>query len=416
MEGKMDINSFNLFSSIFKIFFIFIFAGALIIILTALVKVYLYRTSGIDDSKKKREIITGIIILVITGIITLIIYLKYHNYIMLGISAGLSLGVILTTFGSKILGTLKKYLRIRKLEKENAGDIKNIDYYRDDFKKYSPAELAFCMKDNITMDSIMATILSLINRGLVETTEDGLVMTKDSANYKPTELYIINNQELIMNCFEAYKKHQNYKSSLSLYREAAISELQNDNLIINDAKVNNYSLASIPNALGFLAFLCAIVNNFINMTNIGNLDNFSIMMGLPFLAFFSIMVSIVTGKSRDAYIRSKEGNNLQTKLYALKRYLKESNLADKSIEELKVWDNYMICAILFNLKGRLDKETDTKINEIFKNTKFYNYIFIGNVLINSFKFIFAVEFIFIVVIFIIVFMVINSIMGLPLGK
>ena len=62
------------------------------------------------------------------------------------------------------------------------------------------------------------------------------------------------------------------------------------------------------------------------------------------------------------------GKLLSDKLNGLKKFITEfSVINERQIEKITIWDYYMIYAIVFDLKGKLDREVKTLYN-----------IFIGN--------------------------------------
>lgn len=94
-----------------------------------------------------------------------------------------------------------------------------------------------------------------------------------------------------------------------------------------------------------------------------------------FMPYFGTILFILTGtlamfsnyiiNDKYSYIRTEKGNIVRGKLLGLKRFLKEfSNIKESDIEGIKLWDYYIIYAIIFNLKGNLD-------NDVIKSYKKY---------------------------------------------
>ena len=62
---------------------------------------------------------------------------------------------------------------------------------------------------------------------------------------------------------------------------------------------------------------------------------------------------------RNFFVRTKEGVELQCKMSGLKNYIKDySKLNERDLNELVLWEDYLIYAVIFNLKGNLDKEAE----------------------------------------------------------
>ena len=67
--------------------------------------------------------------------------------------------------------------------------------------------------------------------------------------------------------------------------------------------------------------------------------------------------------NKKIYIKTKQGKLLSDKLNGLKKFLIEySIINERQIEEISVWDYYIIYAIIFDLKGNLDRDVDLLYN------------------------------------------------------
>lgn len=60
----------------------------------------------------------------------------------------------------------------------------------------------------------------------------------------------------------------------------------------------------------------------------------------------------------------KFGKELSAKLEILKKLLSESIISERKIEKIKIWDYYLIYAIIFNLKDNLNKDVNSLYNSI----------------------------------------------------
>ena len=68
------------------------------------------------------------------------------------------------------------------------------------------------------------------------------------------------------------------------------------------------------------------------------------------------------------FVRTKKGLELQSKMSGLKNYIKDySELAEKDLNQLKLWDDYLIYAVIFNLKGNLDIEARKLYEKLIRN-------------------------------------------------
>ena len=67
-------------------------------------------------------------------------------------------------------------------------------------------------------------------------------------------------------------------------------------------------------------------------------------------------------------MRSSLGIDLCVKMQSLKNFLSEfTDLGNKNINEIKLWDEYIIYSIILNIKGNINKEVDDLYNRILNN-------------------------------------------------
>lgn len=70
------------------------------------------------------------------------------------------------------------------------------------------------------------------------------------------------------------------------------------------------------------------------------------------------------------FIRTQKGVEIQNKLAGLKNYIKDySDLENRNIDEVILWEEYLIYAIIFNLKGKLDKDATELYNKLISSNK-----------------------------------------------
>ena len=69
--------------------------------------------------------------------------------------------------------------------------------------------------------------------------------------------------------------------------------------------------------------------------------------------------------NKKIYIRTKQGKLLSDKLNGLKKFLTENSIInERQIEEIFIWDYYIIYANIFDLKGNLDRDVNTLYNTL----------------------------------------------------
>ena len=58
------------------------------------------------------------------------------------------------------------------------------------------------------------------------------------------------------------------------------------------------------------------------------------------------------------FLRTESGAQLQCKMAGLKNYIKEYSLLEKkNLKDVNLWEDYLIYAIIFDIKGVLDKDS-----------------------------------------------------------
>ena len=102
-----------------------------------------------------------------------------------------------------------------------------------------------------------------------------------------------------------------------------------------------------------------------------NSKNF--LTGMPII-IFTVSIVIIYAKFREEinlftkrklYLKSSTCIDLCVKIQSLKNFLNDfTDLGNKSIKEVKIWDEYLIYSIVLNIKGNINKEVDKLYNII----------------------------------------------------
>ena len=150
-----------------------------------------------------------------------------------------------------------------------------------------------------------------------------------------------------------------------MYNKKQMNDLLNFDLMMDNKQKklfeNKQSIFSyVRYFLSVLVFANLILIIFLSITSqTSSTPEETIIVIALFIAYFlSFFINIfINMKARDVQIMTEEGKMLHNKLIGLRSFLKEfGRLGEKSIEEIKLWDYYLIYAVLFNMKGNLDKE------------------------------------------------------------
>ena len=239
--------------------------------------------------------------------------------------------------------------RLRK-EKLSEIDFKKYDgYFRDILKNYDIAVLSYI--DDFSLDykkDIVAVLLNLKNKGKISFDElnNKIIITEKDVYLTKVEKYLINNIE-----------DGKLKSGIN-YENVVIEEATESQLLEKRIKPFNFF------KLFLLIFLFIIGNilifNF--ATSLTNFENTVVIIifivivviwifTIAFIMFFLPIYGIIyiVGRVSNPFVRSKLGEEVNIKLEGLKNYLKDfSSLDEKNVEDLVIWEDYLIYSVLFN--------------------------------------------------------------------
>lgn len=260
-----------------------------------------------------------------------------------------------------IINKLKIKLSIKNIhEKENNQNKINFEYYRDLLEEYSPGILAFCYNKNLEYeDVIISTLLSFDNKYI-------------KLDMKNKNIYILPNKT-----YEKLKEYENYLlENISKISENVkfedLKKIINDtyfksnflNLIKEDCKNSSYfkTIYHKSNLLTFTLFISFIM--FIISTLLYSME--LLYKDIIFVGILNITIIIILMflQRKNSYMKTNKGYEINLKLNGLKNYLLDfSNITNRNINEIKIWDYYIIYTIILDLKGNLDKE----VSELYKD-------------------------------------------------
>ena len=86
-----------------------------------------------------------------------------------------------------------------------------------------------------------------------------------------------------------------------------------------------------------------------------------------FLSFGNVAIYNGITEKINPFVKTPKGFELDAELNGLKNYLKDfTSINDESIDRIKLYDEYIIYAIIFDLKGKLNDECKNIYNNIKK--------------------------------------------------
>ena len=239
-------------------------------------------------------------------------------------------------------------------------DLKKYDgYFRDTLKNYDIAVLSYI--DDFSLDypkDIVAVLLNLKNKGKIEFDEinNKIIVNKKNVILSRVEQYLINN---IVD-----GKVQVHKFNL----HTVIEDAEESNLLKSNNKLFNAKKMFLI-IFGYIVANITIFNLLANLNFEGNIIVifFIILIILYiFMNFFLPVYGIIyfIKQISNPYVRNEKGEEINVKLEGLKNYLKDfSSLDRKKLEDLILWDEYLIYSVLFNQNKSIVKEIYNKYFE-----------------------------------------------------
>ena len=268
-------------------------------------------------------------------------------------------------------------LQVKNLEEKYRNDMEKHEYYREILKEYSPAILSLIYNRKIKYsDTLVVTILDLKLNNYIDIEEKGIkILKKDEKNLLPNQKYLyekIYNKKNrknfvsfqdVSNIFSVSTFKQEWKNEIK--KEAEEKKLCSSKIVIFDI-IEKISVLSFFILIGILMFI-AIGSEGIAIDD-NNIDQVSYLV-LAFIhcALIFCVNYLSRFKQRIFFVRTKEGVKLQCKMCGLKNYIKEyTQLKEKKLEELLLWENYLLYAIIFDIKGNLNNEAQKLYDKIVK--------------------------------------------------
>ena len=260
---------------------------------------------------------------------------------------------------SPIVGIIQKIKENKIIKKyEPKYKFTNYKYYRDIVGDIPPAMLSIIYNRHInTEDQIISTIIYLNEKQVI--------------NIENNKIIVMNNQDQLLehekNIIEYLNgKINNYEFS-SDYSSLLMTDLEKQGYVVT--KANDFVDMT---ELMQLTVIWIMISLIILMPIIAPLIEMGVLLIFPYVfAIISISFYKLISKKIIPVIRTDKALELSSKLNGLKNFLKDFTIiSDKQIEEIKIYDDYILYGIIFDLKGSLNnqsKELYNNIKKILKN-------------------------------------------------
>lgn len=228
------------------------------------------------------------------------------------------------------------------------------EYYREILKDVSPAILAYCHNRKINVeDNMVAILLNLELKGIIEITENKVIITKNIDELLSHEKLVLRKID-----FGNYSDRR-FKKLFKQY-------IEND-MISKGYVKNEYSQETN------IAEILTIISGWLivyMLTTIIPLIAFSSLGGWILLAYFFGFIPLILSdfiqSKINVLVRSEESIDLGIKMKGMKEYIEDfSNINNNSSDMVKLFEEYVIYAIVLDIKGKLNDEC----KEIYNRTK-----------------------------------------------
>lgn len=313
--------------------------------------------------KKIKNSILSIILLVITiGIAFLYVYRMLQSLsldiidegyvIMAALIVSITISVLIV--GVILLPIIKKLyevITIRNSEKKYK--FEKIDYFRDTIKDISPDKLSFCYNRKMNIeDDVVMILLNLKRKKIININEDEIIIIGNKDDLSPVENFVLNNL--------------NFLSDIMIQpdlKKLIIKDMVKDGYAVK-LKDSKFSMIEVlTNVFGWTLLYALITLAMFAYVN----AILGLIVGVSYVLLF-IYVPIYAKflEDQEVFSRTEKGLDVCAKLKGLKKYLKDFSIINESgVENIALYDEYVIYAILFNQKGKLDREC----KKIYENTK-----------------------------------------------
>lgn len=285
-------------------------------------------------------------------IIPLEIENKLYIIIYMSTIFTISFSLMIVFFTPLFNGIEKLYIKIKERKIESI----EYDYYRDIIENYSMLLLSACSRIKITnQDLFVATLLRLQKTGHIRLENNEVIVLHEENLFESEKsflkMFLIKEKGIMYN-----KKQMNYLLNFDLM-------MDNKQKVLFENKKSIFKI--VHDFMSILVLAIFVLLIFLTLTNQNGStpEETTVVIALFITYFLSLFLHIFAKlKVRDIQIMTKEGKILHNKLIGLRNFIKDfGRLGEKSIEEIKLWDYYLIYAVLFNIKGNLNNE----VNEIY---------------------------------------------------
>ena len=271
------------------------------------------------------------------------------KYVLFMTSCGI--GIIIS---APFINILQKIMENKKIKDCESKFIYNkYEYYRDVVGNIPPSILSVIYNRNINIsDVIVASFIFLQEHNLLKVNNNKIFRTSNESGYL--------HENIMISYLTGDIKEEEFNN---IYEDTLMKDLIKDGYLYSVSKKDKeeinmtdfMEIVVIWLILTLLIFMPAIIP----LCNIGILLFFSYVF-----AFVGIPIYKLISKTINPIVRTEKALELNSKLNGLKKFLTDFTIInDRSVSEVKLYEDYILYAIIFNMKGNLNDEC----NSIYKN-------------------------------------------------
>jgi len=244
---------------------------------------------------------------------------------------------------------------------ESAYETVDYEYYREILEETSSGVLSFVYNKKINyIDILISTLIKLEKEKIIKLNNNNeyiKILSNESNKLSEYEKYIL---ELLK--FESQNEILQF-SSLNQIISSESFKINVVGLVKRSSKEKGYY--KTKNFSSNIIVYIILINFCITMFTLFSNQ----IVGVICLVNTIILFFLCYIANKKIYMRTKKGKLLSDKLNGLKIFLAEySIIHERKVEDIALWDYYIIYAIIFNLKGNLDRDVNKLYNTLRKRS------------------------------------------------
>ena len=318
-----------------------------------------------NDSSTLKIILLTIIFVIFTIILVMIgkiINMAMSNNTVTVIFLSVCILVVIVTI---IWTEIINYRDIRLIDKKMAKEYKkenDFNYYRDKVSNYSPAILSYCYNKKLNYQKILTiTLIDLSQKEYIKFEENSIILLKD--DFSTLE----ENQKFVLESIKYNRLSKMYKRFKKEYLYYVKEDCFDKQIYTN---IKNFDRLSKTIETVYAVFtLTTIIISFLNLLGMKENPNYNVLVGiLTYLCTYMVAILSFTIIDRfflKTHYRTEKGIDIATKLQGLRKFIVEfTDLKNKNIKDIKLYDEYILYTLLLDINGNLSKEINQMIKKI----------------------------------------------------